>query len=406
MTPTPPAPRNLFLINKLPFLETFLNGRIWFIQIACLGLLIQSTALAEYKIGDIGAVALSVNTSIEANSNIDLNSDETDDIIARFQPMALFRANEGYLSIDAAAGFQSKRYNDHDENDADDIRSHITILMPDENHGEIYSLQFDAGYNQYTRSDANQGRVTETDNLTLATKGRYDLTNRTNLRGTIDSFNSDAQTKGDADVETLTIPLSVYFKYDEAISVGAGYRYRTSETSGGFAKDIESNDHALYLGFENLLSELLRYEVLVGYQLRNFTNSSDLDDENGAYLKAGITWAMTEMSDLELTAGNDYSTTTTSQSDETLYTQLKWSHRFDERRSFQCGVRYEDITYNQADVKDRQDEEWSCFLRGAYILIPRRLSLNASLEYADRDSDVAYYQYTQTTARLGCQFLF
>ncbi|MDQ8208209.1 outer membrane beta-barrel protein [Coraliomargarita sp. SDUM461003] len=359
---------------------------------------------AEVSLGDSGALALGLDTKVESTSNATLSSAETSDTIFSALPSVKFRSDAGAVSIDAFVGVELLRYDRLDNNDSENFKSGVTVVFPDEMAGENYSLVLNAGFNQNTSATSALQQVTETEDLSLSALGTYYISEYVSLRSGVTYLNSESKTAGFADLETYEVPFAVYYKYDETLNLGLGYRYRNTEVSE-VTPAANSDDHAVFFAIEDLLSPLVQYEINVGYQYREFDSQSNFDDEGAAFAQAMLTWFIADRSRLLASIGNDYGTSAANQSSETFFTELTLQHEYDERLSAAIGMRYEEVDYEQA-VGSRSDDELAFYVSGDYQLVEDRWLLRGRLSYADHSSDAVTAQYDVIHASIACILVF
>jgi hypothetical protein len=370
----------------------------------CVSVVLASTVSAEIGLGDSGALAFGLDLSARYTSNTFLNSVEEEDVIYTTLPTVNFRSDEGAMSIDAFAGVALIRYSDAGRFDSENFKSGFVAVLPDENRGENYSLRFQGGFNQATAARAAALDVVETETFDLSANGNYYVSEYVSLRSGVFYEDRDAETVGFTDVETIKIPFAVYYDYDEALSFGFGYRYRMSEVADA-AKSADSKDHAVFFGLEDLISPLIQYKLQLGYQYRDFSDNTTFDDVGGVYSELILSWKLTEMTDVVVESGNEFSTSAANQSSETFYTQVALNHRFDERIHTVLGAKFEDTTYQQTDGT-RDDEEWGVFLNVSYKIWDDNWVLRGGVAYTDRSSNIATANYDVTEVSLGCTLLF
>lgn len=378
---------------------------ITYISFGILAATSQRALQAEQRIGDWGAIAVQIDTETHATSNLLLNSDEVSDTILGLAPHLLYRANEGYASIDASIGINIQRYLENSAYDAEDFRSKFSIRLPDEPAGENYYLGLDLGYNEYSSADAFLQAINNRKELSARSELRYYLTSRLEWRTGVNFLNSKSEIESFSDIQRYSLPFAFYFDLDKSISVGAGYRFRDTETSGNTT--TTSQDHAVFIGFENLRSELLSYELRTGYQIRNSETNLGDETDGGLFLEAEVTWLMTDRSQLSLKAGSDYDSTAANQSTETMYLNLGVSHRFDERWSARASIRAEDSNVTQTGISNvRQDEELSARISADFEMIPRRLKFAAYFRAADHSSTSSFANYSLIEGGLSCSYIY
>lgn len=364
-----------------------------------------TSADAAWRLGDYGGVTLGLDADAVWSSNVLLNREEADDFILSATPKLLYRTDEGYGSIDAFIGMRATRYLDLDQYDSDDFKSGIVVKYPDEMRGENFSLRLDAGYNERTAADSAVQDIRETRDFTTNISASYYVSQYAQLRSGFSYSNSISETDAYDDIETTTIPLALYYDVDEALSIGAGYRYRATDTSGDSTIDADSEDHAFYCGVEDLLSPLLQYELKAGVQMRDFTDNDVLDDETGVYLQLRLEWFVLERTRLIGLAGNEFGTNALNESLETFYSAVDVEHDLDERVGLSAGIRYETVQYDEIG-SDRTDDAWSTSCSARYALIPDRLTFHGGVRYVNNSSDQSYAEYELIEASLSCAYIF
>ena len=370
---------------------------------------ITTLSYAEYQIGDVGAVAFGLDASVLATDNVTMDSSEDSDNILSVLPTVNFKSDAGAASIEAYVGVEMISYDDLSENDSDDFKSNLKVTFPDELNGENYSLVFEGGYNEFTSaqsSQGGQGRVVSTEDLDLNLNGRYYITEDITLRAAAEYLDTESNTTGFADVETLTVPVAVYYDIDEALSVGLGYRNRSSEVGNQVASaKADSTDHAFFVGVENQVSEIWGYELEIGFQQRDFDNNATFSDEDGLFASLLVNWQISEMTEIAAELSNEYGTTLANQSSEIARAALQLNHTFDERISASLGMSYDETDYIQA-VGSREDETFASFLTVDYKLLDGQWTLRGSVSYDDNSSDAASANYDALRGGISSIFVF
>lgn len=365
-------------------------------------------AQAEYQIGDAGALAIGLDASVQSTDNVTMDSSADSDTITSILPTLNYKSDAGAMSIEAFVGQEIITYSDLSENDSEDFKSNIKLSFPDELAGENFSLVLEGGVNEFTRavtSQAGQGRVVSTEATDLSLDARYYIDEYTTLRVGATQREQESQTDGYFDVDTLTIPVAVYFDLDDSISVGVGYRQRMSEVDSLVATEAaDSDDQAFFLGLENELSSIWSYALELGYQQREFDNAA-FDDEDGLFASFVLNWQLSDMSELSAELSNEFGTTLANQSSETARAAVQLNHTFDERISAALGLSFEEVNYEQLSGS-REDELFSSFLTIDYQLLEGKWVLRGSVSYDDSSSSAAAANYDAVRSGISSIVIF
>ena len=85
------------------------------------------TSRAEVKVGDLGALALGIDTSLYFSDNITLDSSSQGDTIFSILPTINFRNSGGIVKVDAFIGKEFIFYDKFSQNNSEDLKSNIAI---------------------------------------------------------------------------------------------------------------------------------------------------------------------------------------------------------------------------------------------------------------------------------------
>jgi hypothetical protein len=360
---------------------------------------------SELALGNYGAAAVDVETSLTHSSNIFRDSSEQDDLIFQILPRLRYRFDQGTVRVEAHAGVNVIRYDDFDANDAEDIKSNILIEFPHGDYDEKkrYDVRLQGGYNERTSPNDSVQAITQTEELDLSALGRYYVSERTYLRGGVEFLDKESQTKGFNDVERLEVPIEVFYDYSEDLSYGIGYRYTETDVTGG-VPEADSTDHAVYLAAEGQVASSVTAEIRFGGQEREFDNSA-YDDETQFFMESLLSWVASDLTTVELSIGNEFGTTIANESKETFFVLIGVEHQFTEKISASTRLGFEDVEYSKL-VGERDDEQWSLEIGSVYTLIEDQLEIEGGVRYADRDSTRPASNYDVLTAKISLSYLF
>lgn len=362
---------------------------------------------AEMALGDYGAVAVDVQSSLTHSSNIFRNSDEEDDIVFQLLPRLRYRFDQGAARVEAHAGVNVIRFDDFDDNDAEDIKSHIAIDFPygDYDEKKRYDVRLAGGYNERTSPNDSVQDITQTEEVDLSVLGRYYVSDRTFLRSGIEYLDKQSETSGYDDVQQIEVPVEFFYDYSEDLSYGIGYRYTETDVSGdNTGSETDSEDHAVYLAAVGQVASAMTAEIRVGAEERQFDDST-YDDDTQFFMESLLTWVASDLTTVDLSIGNEFGTSIANESKEIFFAQIGVEHQFTEKVSASASLGYEDVEYSKL-IDDRDDEQWSIKVGGVYTLIENELEVEGGVRYADRDSSRDSSNYDVLSAKLSISYLF
>lgn len=374
------------------------------IQLSSFYLLVASLLSAEVNLGPAGAVAIGLDSSVRHTSNVFLNSLEQSDLIYTLLPTVNYRSNQGAIGIDAFMGIAMVRYSDFSSNDAENLKCGFSATYPREKNSENISLTFSGSYVESNEARKALLDIVNVDTLNLSLIGSYYLGDITSFRSSLLFENRNTDIDSYVDVESIELPFAFYYDYDEALSFGLGYSFRKSEISG-LIVPADSNDHAFFIGFEDLISPLIQYEAKLGYRYRNFKNDTSFDDDGGIYTKLNLVYKLSEVTQLSLLLSRDFITSAANQSVENSSAKLTLNHRLDPMLSADIGFMTSTDNYEQISGT-RNDDDWGVFFGLNYELPENNCVLKGAISYLTHNSDLDSANYNLIGANFACSFIY
>ena len=374
------------------------------IHLSSLYLLVASLLSAEVNLGPAGAVAIGLDSSVRHTSNVFLNSLEQSDLIYTLLPTVNYRSNQGAIGIDAFLGIAMVRYSDFSSNDAENLKCGFSATYPREKNSENISLTFSGSYVESNEARKALLDIVNVDTLNLSLIGSYYLGDITSFRSSLLFENRNTDIDSYVDVESIELPFAFYYDYDEALSFGLGYSFRKSEISGPIVP-ADSNDHAFFIGFEDLISPLIQYEAKLGYRYRNFKNDTSFDDDGGIYTKLNLVYKLSEVTQLSLLLSRDFITSAANQSVENSSAKLTLNHRLDPMLSADIGFMTSTDNYEQISGT-RNDDDWGVFFGLNYELPENNCVLKGAISYLTHNSDLDSANYKLIGANFACSFIY
>ena len=374
------------------------------IELSSFYLLVASLLTAEVNLGPAGAVAIGLDSSVRHTSNVFLNSSEQSDIIYTLLPTVNYRSNQGAIELDAFMGIAMVHYSDFSSYNAENLKCGFNATYPREKNNENISLAFSGSYVESNEARKALLDIVNVDTLNLSLIGSYYLGDITSLRSSLlfENRNTDIDTY--VDVESIELPFAFYYDYDEAMSFGLGYSFRKSEISG-LILPADSNDHAFFVAFEDLISPLIQYEAKLGYRYRNFKYDTGFDDDGGIYTKLNLRYELSEVTQLSLLLSRDFKTSAANQSVETSSAKLTLNHRLDTMLSADIGFMTSTDNYEQISGM-RNDDDWGVFFGFNYDLPEINCVLKGAISYLEHNSNLDSANYKLIGANFVCSFIY
>ena len=359
---------------------------------------------AEVNLGPAGAVAVGFDSSIQHTSNVFLNSSEESDLIYTLLPTVNYRSNQGAVGIDAFMGVAMVRFSDFSSIDANNLKCGFSAIYPKKKNGENISLTFSGSYVESNEAREALLNIVNIDTLNLSLIGSYYLGDILSMRSSILFENHNTDTDTYVDVESIELPLAFYYDYDEAMSFGLGYSFRKSEISR-LIVPADSEDHAFFIGFEDLISPLIQYEAKLGYRYRNFKYDTNFDDGGGIYTKLKLRYNLSDITKLSLLLSSDFRTSAANQSVNTSSARFTLNHRLDPMLSADIGFMISSDNYEQI-LGTRDDDDWGVSFGLNYELSEINCLLKGAISYLKHSSDLDSANYNLIVANFVCSFLY
>jgi hypothetical protein len=313
-------------------------------------------------------------------SNLFLQSTgRVSDTYFAFSPgLELRLAQEGAASATLRYQHRFTAFMDRDELDGDfadfgmqaRYNSGLVLASAYANYKELASNTFDANQDgvliERTQSDVG-GNV------------RYEISELTAVKVGADYAKMDYDDAFYTDYESLSLPVTFFYKVRPKIDLTAGLRYRETDTSSRFFQTFDYTDMYYFVGaVGELFSPVIYADISIGLQQRDYDNSS-LDLSSGSY---DITFIYTGDVKTTVYAGlsRDYRTSAIGGT-AYAFTSVNLGARYALSRfiGLNAGITYGESEYEQSP----RAEDITMFNLGASYQPNDYLSFRASYEFTD-----------------------
>lgn len=263
------------------FLNTFLSRLIKIIMktLVKASLLLPATFIAGsisaapfLQLGEDAQLHLLGDVEFVYESNLFLRStNEVADRYLVFSPGVELRlAQEGAASATLRYQHRFTFYRDRNELDGDfadlslNAKYNTGVLMTSAygNYREVASNTIDAN---------RDGFLVERDITGIGGKLKYELSELTAMQVGVDYSETDYEDFFWTDHESVSLPVTFFYRVRPKVDLTAGIRYRTTDTSGGIFRTSDYEDMYYFVGaVGELFSPVIFADVSVGYQKRDF----------------------------------------------------------------------------------------------------------------------------------------
>lgn len=153
--------------------------------------------------------------------------------------------------------------------------------------------------------------------------------------------------------DVYTVPVDVFYRYSEKLSVGLGYRYRHTDTArSGLTPGRNYNDHFFSVALDGEILPKLSAVANIGYQLRDVSGSS-----NGQFaIDAELTYELTPKVELFAGGSHDFGVSSTGGGKELLSGHVGANYQINS--FFSATGRFEQLHTKYRNVTRRDDTSY------------------------------------------------
>ncbi len=232
----------------------------------------------------------------------------------------------GLIGVNANLGWDFTRYTQNSEFDF--VNPHARLELTKDRGRTTGSLTM--GARRESRSESVLNIRTDSWNYDAGLNVKYPVIDRYSITGKLGYDFADYRDNSLlVDLRTYTAATDLYYVYNSARDLFAGYRYRQTDTSN----DSTDRDHAFTVGVSGKILAKLNGSVRFGYQFRDTTDRfGDDRDHDGFNALASTTWTVSRRLSLTGRIAHDFATlasdTGVETTSATLDTQMALNSKF------------------------------------------------------------------------------
>lgn len=363
-----------------------------------------ATAPVAFGFAEVARGKLVANASIRAvyDSNVFSNSSEQEDFSAEFVPELAFRRKVGLISTDAKVGLKAMSFNDSTDQNSIDPYADAAFRLDRADKG---SSSISLRYARMTEANETLNDRVTSDEFSGTGNVDYYYSEKTGIRGNASYRLSDMSTAGYNDVSSYSLGGGILYRYSQKLVADATYSYSPEEASNlNGASDPSSKNHRFQLGLDGQLTPKLSGRVAAGYAYREFDQGGD--NEGAMLLQSSLNWAAAEKTSVNLTASNDFDTTSAAESALGFNVSLGVNQGLTEKISLGGNVGYQDSEYTAFPGPVTRTVQAYVFGASLGYKINDIANLSFALSHRVSDSNVVSAVYDRTTVSLGLNLTY
>jgi polysaccharide biosynthesis protein VpsM len=344
---------------------------------------VSASAAPLITIGERAALYFNGSVTARYDDNVYLNANnEESDILFIFSPGVEFTYGGADAIWNFSAYYREDIYRYTDASELNTNGSNVFL-----NAAYAYNrlvADFDASYRRLTQNAfdfvSQDGVVVERDVYRVALNGEYDLTELFDVGAGISYEETNFKMQQFRDVETIAVPLDLYYNWTPRVDLSLGYRFRDNNTTG---TGRDSQDHFINVGARGEVTPNVSGSVRVGYQERNFKQSG-LDSRSGFAAMGQAVWDATERMNVSITGSRDLRYSARGHTIESTGGGPRVTYLLTELVTGSAGLYYEDSRYRDSA---RHDKTFTGDLGVSYA--PNEyVDLSAAYIYTNNDSNI------------------
>lgn len=352
--------------------------------IPLVGLQVTAQAAPLVSIGDSVDVFFNGSSSLQWESNI-FNDEENQVDDLKFSVSPGFEVNVGRglsnLDLSIITRYEIVRFNE--VSDLDNQLFHIKAVSS--YAGSRWNVNGLVSYDESQSNgpdgnDNQKGQLSSSESINANVNGDYTLSPKFSVGAGVNYTNRIYDDDDQADRDSFTIPLDVFYELTPKVDLSIGYTYTTSEVSGtksGTAEQssYDKDQHFLNVGARGDLLPKLTGGFKIGYNTMDSDDpstrdggvagaNSDRDSSSSLGVDANFTYLATAKVTTSLTLNRDFDIAGQGESTEASRANLSASYSINTRYSATANFGY---TLREYVDTGREDNNYRTGLSLSYV---------------------------------------
>lgn len=266
-------------------------------------------------------------------------------------------------------------------------------------------LKFNVGYHELNQNAPDIRGLSRRDQFVTGGSTEVEISQITSVGAGVSFEHSNYKRRAYADSDTLTVPLSFYYKWTPKLDLSLGYRYRDYQATIG----QDSTDHFFSVGARGEFTPLLTGQISVGWSERKISGPKALGGGSQSLpgLDASLNYAMTPKTGLTFGGSNDYGSSPSGSQQKNFSLSAGVTTDISSEWKANAGISYRGIEYYQeASAKNNRTDDFVDATLGVTYVISTYVRFNASYTYRNNGSDLAASEFTQNVFSISASLRY
>jgi polysaccharide biosynthesis protein VpsM len=229
-------------------------------------------------------------------------------------------------------------------------------------------LGFNLGYHEQNQNTVDIGNLVRRDQFVTGGTGEVEVSQLLSVAAGASYDRTNYKRKGYGDIDLLTIPIDIYYKWTPKTDISFGYRYRNSQVQIG----SDSTDHFVNVGLRGEIGPKLTGRVAAGLAQRELSSGPVGSTPASGFtrgskttpgLEATVNYAYSTKTSASINASNDYNTNPTGAQQKNFGLGAQVNSAISPEWAINGGLSYRNIGYYT-----RNDDYWETQVGASYIV--------------------------------------
>lgn len=367
--------------------------------IVALGFIVSQVSVSGFFRAEDFRMALSLESSMNYSSNVELNEEEASDTVFRVQPRIEFSKPEGIVRGMLGVGVAVVRFLDSTENNSNDLVL-LAGIEAGEVLGEASPIQVRTEFKQTNDADGFTGELTRRETYGIGAEGRHRFGFGGGAFGSYNYRYLKSRTDGFSDVESRGWQIGGFFqRAADSFALELGFEQNTAQSMGE-EDGIESVTNIISAGVRGPLVSTLSGSVRLGVQ-ESESDRDELSGERVPFFQVALDWSYSPLLTVNLSGERRFVTDSSDRIRDQTTLALRLRRQLGGPWQADMGIRYVENRFQEANSASE-----TATVRGVFAGIEYDLAewgtVRWAVELDDADSSAETFDYQ--VYRAGIEF--